>query len=362
MTRFNRYMQNINAEESLKQKTIERVNKALAAKQSNKKEEHFKMRKLLIAACITLAVLGLGAGGYIYYQTPVNYVSLDINPSIELGINAFDTVVCAEAANEDGENVLEGQDIEGLPVEEAIDALVQEAADQGFVAEDGSTVIAVTAESDDEEKALELQEKSANGVSLAMSTKNMFAAVYKDCSDLELRTQAKELGVSPGKYKLIMMLQTLDPTVNPEDYKDAKVNEIMKKANEMLQVQNSGEEQNIEEQNQAQNGETEQEQIANKIKDTAEQVKQAQEKAKEKQDKEDKENQDNGNKNGQSEGNGKKATATPAASTDEPNVTATASTTTEPEVTAAPATEKPSATEKGNSGNGNEGNNGNGKG
>ncbi|WP_181861874.1 anti-sigma-I factor RsgI family protein [Slackia isoflavoniconvertens] len=39
---------------------------------------------------------------------PTAYMGIDVNPSIELGVNRFDVVVCAEGLNDDGEAVLAG--------------------------------------------------------------------------------------------------------------------------------------------------------------------------------------------------------------------------------------------------------------
>lgn len=50
--------------------------------------------KIALAACAVLIALGIGGGAYVY-QTPVAYVGIDINPSIELGVNYFDRVVSA---------------------------------------------------------------------------------------------------------------------------------------------------------------------------------------------------------------------------------------------------------------------------
>jgi hypothetical protein len=44
----------------------------------------------------------LAVGGYAFYNTPINYVSFDVNPSVELGLNFFDKVVSCEACNEEG--------------------------------------------------------------------------------------------------------------------------------------------------------------------------------------------------------------------------------------------------------------------
>ena len=53
-----------------------------------------------LAACLALAAVGFG--GYRWYAEPTAFVSLDVNPSIELEVNRFDTVVAARGVNETG--------------------------------------------------------------------------------------------------------------------------------------------------------------------------------------------------------------------------------------------------------------------
>ena len=191
--------------------------------------------KVAIAAAVVFCVVGLGGlGAYAYYQTPSTYVSFDINPSVELGVNAFDVVVSVDAVNEDGKALIEGQDLLGKGWEEAIENLVDSAIDKEYIQEDGSSVISVVVESDNEEKATEKSDVYEEHVNKAVMRRLKEAIVYKDCSDLALRTEAKELGISPGKLKHIKMLQVLDPTITVEDYKDAKISEIMVKARELI--------------------------------------------------------------------------------------------------------------------------------
>jgi len=272
-----KYLDQIKAEKDLKEKTkiFLKSNFETETRQKVKKSsfrEVFGMKKLLLAASAVAVCAIFTVGGYAYSRTPVNFVSLDINPSIEVGVNAFDKVVSVEGINEDGKKLLEGQKVTGLALKEAIAALVQEAAEQEYIAEDGSTVIAVTAESKKEGKAVELRNESEQGVSLAMSNKQAIATIYSDCSDLALRTEAKEMGISPGKFKLIRMLQVLDPDITLEQYKDAKVSEIIAKANEILQKEGLPEEQSVA-----------LIEVINKIEDTGNRVRAAKEQALQKQ-------------------------------------------------------------------------------
>ena len=51
--------------------------------------------------------------GYSWVQRPVSYVSIDVNPSIELALNRFDRVVYAAAYNLEGEEILNGLSLKG---------------------------------------------------------------------------------------------------------------------------------------------------------------------------------------------------------------------------------------------------------
>ncbi len=238
-TNFNSALDKIKAEEALIEKTAYYLHSKLESPSDEKilyyrKRGGIHMKKVFIASLAAVFLVGSIAGGYTYLKTPVAYISLDINPSVELGINAFNKVVSAESFNEDGQAILEGQDIINNNVSEALDQLVNAAADQDFIKEDGTTVIAVTSEANNDDKAVNLQDLSEEAVNNAISKKEVPAIVYKDCSDLSLRTEAKGLGISPGKYKLIKSLQALDPTITVDQFKDAKVSEIMSKAHELI--------------------------------------------------------------------------------------------------------------------------------
>ena len=236
-------MDKITAENELKEKTAEYVKAAL---QNGRQEFHniktnsrngiFTMRKFAYIAASFLICAGMTTGAYAYYKTPVKYISIDINPSVELGVNAFDTVVTTTSYNEDGAAILAEVEVTNMNVEEAVSAIVEEASEQGFVAEDGSTVISVTSESNNENTAEKLQDAGEEGVQTALKAKNILAVVYANSASLELRTAAKELGISPGKYKMINILTTLDPTIKAEDYKSAKVTEIFLKADELMKA------------------------------------------------------------------------------------------------------------------------------
>ena len=176
---------------------------------------------------IALALILAGSTGVYAYQKPISFVSLDINPSIELGVNVFDVVVSAEAYNDDGDKVLENLDVEGGSVEDAINEIVDSAIADGYVEEDGTSVISITTETDDGVLAEELEEAAEEGVENALEENETEAEIEKDNVALERRDQARELGITPGKLNLIQKLQAVNPEATIEDFKEASVKEIM---------------------------------------------------------------------------------------------------------------------------------------
>lgn len=230
-TRFKSALNRITASDDLKETTRAYVSGTLASNIApvRKSQKSLFARRAVAAACALLLVSSISGGAYAYYKTPVSYLSLDINPSVELGVNGFGNVVSATAYNNDGRAILAGQDVKGSSVKEAVSKLVQSAAQKGFVADDGSTVIAVTSETDNGSTAAHLEDAAAQGADDAVKAEGDTASVQKENVALERRDEARKLGITPGKLNLIEKLQALDPTITVDQYKDAKVTDIMKK-------------------------------------------------------------------------------------------------------------------------------------
>lgn len=190
--------------------------------------KNVKKKIAIITGAAFLLVAASSTGVYAYYKTPVAYLSLDINPSVELGVNAFDKVVTLEGYNDDGEKIIEGIDVTGSNVTEAVETLIESAADNGYIVEDGSTVISLTSETDNPDIAAEIQNDAEEGANSALEDKDGIAVVQTDNVSLSMNEEARALGITPGKLNLIKKLQTVDPTVTVEQYKDSSVKNIMK--------------------------------------------------------------------------------------------------------------------------------------
>ena len=83
----------------------------------------FRRARALAALAACLVLVALGAGGAAWALLPSAYVAIDVNPSLELGINRIDRVASTEAFNDDGAAVLEAADVEGMTYEDAMEAI-----------------------------------------------------------------------------------------------------------------------------------------------------------------------------------------------------------------------------------------------
>ena len=220
-------------EKSIKRKTgyynkditiIERINDILGGILMKRKIA------LALGACI---ILGSGGGVYAYAKTPVAYVSMDINPSVELGVNAFDKVVSVEAYNDDGTKILGDTDLKNYNISNAISTLVSHAISEGYIKEDGSSVIEITTSTDKDKIAIKLEQSLKDVTDETLDDNDIEADVETENVALARRDEARKLGITPGKLNLIQRLQELDPTIAVEDYKDSSVKEIQKKTIEL---------------------------------------------------------------------------------------------------------------------------------
>ncbi|MCI8893677.1 MAG: hypothetical protein HFI42_12450 [Lachnospiraceae bacterium] len=177
---------------------------------------HPAVRGTLAAACMALFLI-LGIGGYSWVQTPVSYVSIDVNPSIELALNRLDRVVSATAYNSEGAEILKELSLKGKRYDVAIDTIVESAAMKPYLAGRDALVFTVASEENREQGILMQAEhcmRHAGYVSTGVS------------ADLALVSAAHDSGLSLGKYYAYLQLSVYDETVTPDSCKDMSMSEI----------------------------------------------------------------------------------------------------------------------------------------
>lgn len=165
-------------------------------------------RRAAIALAACLAFAAVGVGGYAWAQAPYAYVAIDVNPSIELGINRLGNVASVRAYNEDGERLLQALDLDGLTYADAMAALEERL--RGYL-DDGATV-EMTVVCDDERQAAELEQVGVGCLSASGS-----GSVHCSHASSEEHHAAESAGMGLGKYRLYLELVDAGVDISPEE-------------------------------------------------------------------------------------------------------------------------------------------------
>lgn len=204
--------QEIRAKEALKQHTKDYLSREIYHKTVVKR--HRWMKWMTAAACLVLVLFG----GWMLYFIPVTTVSVDVNPSLELGINRFDRVVTIEGYNEDGQALVKELDVRYMTYTDALNAILDADAMASYLDNDGDVSITVAGEN--AEICSRMLENVAAYVAEGRTN------IYCHQGDAACISQAHENGLSVGKYMAFQRLQELDPDINVEDVAGLSMKEI----------------------------------------------------------------------------------------------------------------------------------------
>lgn len=177
-----------------------------------------RLRMTAQAVCAALLMLAIGFGGYGLLLVPVSYVSIDVNPSIELELNRIDRVISARAFNEDGERILECVSVDGKHYTDAIDALVESREMEPYLTENAALTFTVASCNRQKEDSL------LGGVSGSLGCLRHGGMSVR--TDLAMVGEAHECGLSLGKYAAYKMLQQYDSSISAEDCHNMTMSEI----------------------------------------------------------------------------------------------------------------------------------------
>ncbi len=195
-----------------------------AAKQSilkkYKKKQHWILRPgfrgALATVCMAL-VLAVGIGVYSWIQTPVSYVSIDVNPSIELALNRIDRVVSVTAFNTEGAKILNDLPLKGQKYTNAIDMIVESNDMRDYLTDESELVFTVAADSRRESELKAGVERCSGHIEHKSESVS---------ADIEVVPQAHDHGLSLGKYYAYLQLSQYDGSVTVDECKDMSMAEI----------------------------------------------------------------------------------------------------------------------------------------
>ncbi len=204
----------VKADEKLKKGTVEYVLR------KSRNRTAIYIRKFAVAASAA-AVVSLGAVGAFF--STVTVISIDVNPSVELGVNRFDRVVSVEGMNDDGTRLAENLDVKYETYAEAVERVL----DSLKLSEDD--VVSITVAGSDDSK----NNRMIENVRSCASEYHQTHCYSANITDAE-QEQAHQAGLSCGKYRAYLELQELNPGVTTDDVQDMSMREIQDEINSII--------------------------------------------------------------------------------------------------------------------------------
>ena len=178
----------------------------------------FKARSIALTAVFMIAMTALVPAyqnGQVYA-----YMSIDVNPSIELAVNDDLKVLRMTGYNPEGEEIIE--EIKGWKKKDAAvvaEMIIEEIEDEGFLKENKDVVIATVHNKKAKESVDLALEKKITEIKKSTQDENLNFKVME--ATIEDREKAQKQGVTTGVYKE-KKKDTLKPADNMDKNKKAK--------------------------------------------------------------------------------------------------------------------------------------------
>lgn len=203
----------VHADDKLKVKTQEFIARKTNGYSARKA---FNYRRILPAAAVACFALILFAGINLYF-TPTTRIDIEINPSLELGINRFNKVVSVEPLNDDGKKLAESLDIRFAGYDEALRKILENKSVEALLSDNGVMTVTVVETS---------TTQSADILSEVRACVKDYDNIYCHSASFEEVSAAHELELSCGKYRAFLELQALDPDITLEEVRNMTIHQI----------------------------------------------------------------------------------------------------------------------------------------
>lgn len=140
----------------------------------------------------------------------LSYASIEINPAVDMVLDRGNRVQTVTAMNQDGEMLLLGLHLENKKVETAIDELIDEAINLGFIDVNEETTVTVHGSSN------AIRDRIQNRINSAFLERGIMGKAQGK-PDTDLIEEAEALGVEVGFLRLVYRALEADDTLSFED-------------------------------------------------------------------------------------------------------------------------------------------------
>ena len=170
----------------------------------------YRAHRRRMAACILCFVLLLGGAGL--WFVPTTSIALDVNPSLELRVNALDRVIDLKGRNADGAEVAQRLDVSGMAYDEAMQRILISEELTAYLDRGSMISISVVGGGSDAH-AVEMLSRVVCRAYAVAEDENVFYCQ----TDRETQAAARACGLCIPRYLAWQHLLETDPEVTPEE-------------------------------------------------------------------------------------------------------------------------------------------------
>lgn len=194
------------------------------------KEAIMKKTKTLISLFVFFMLFPVlyGCLGDETYTVKNAFITIDINPSIEIITGDDGLVSEVNALNDDAEILLYGTNFSGKGVQEVAEAIMELGTELGYLDSNLENAIIITAAAENNDESSKLELKLERKLQRFASRKKIRLEIIKasHAASEELLQQANELGISVGKLKLITFAIALNENLTLEETAKMSVRDL----------------------------------------------------------------------------------------------------------------------------------------
>lgn len=196
---------------------------------SNKKRSLFVLPSISFSVAVLIAFLFLsGLMPNSSHSAAAAYVSFDINPSLEVGVDDEMRVVEMDAFNDEAKQIIKKYNFstdDRMPFEVFADQLIKAYQTEGYMEENQSMLITTVADKTSDKKTKQELDHALNSIVKKAVVQYPVAITVSETNE-EVRDKAKQLGVSSGKYTAFQEATKNDKHLKEERIKEVKFQEL----------------------------------------------------------------------------------------------------------------------------------------
>ena len=176
-----------------------------------------RFRRQIVAAVLSFVLLLTGTCIWFF---PITSIAIDVNPSVELKVNALDRVIELKGRNTDGIALAEEIDVTGMPYDEAMQRILLSHSLEPYL-EQGNTITITVAGGNDAHGEEILSKVLCRAYNIAAEENVIYYQV-----DWEMVRAADAAGLCIPRYLAWQQLLLEDPSITAEDVKQLPREEI----------------------------------------------------------------------------------------------------------------------------------------